>query len=224
MKTRPWLRGLTWLAFLGPLFIVTYTFANWCASRRYGVGTLMFPWERHLPFVAWTVVPYWSSDLLYAVSFLTCRTRAEVDLLGKRLVAIQLFSVACFLAFPLHCIFERPAVDGLPGKLFAVLERFDLPFNQAPSLHVALAVILWVQYRKHITGPMRTLFAEWFVLVAVSPWTTYQHHFIDLLTGAWAGLLTLAAFPEKRETAPRVKLALLYLCGAVFFTACAFAL
>jgi hypothetical protein len=228
MTERPWLRGAAWLVFLGPLFFVTYNFANWFASTRaqagWDVGSIVFPWEAHLPFLAWTIVPYWSSDLLYALSFAICRTRQEVDLQGKRLLAIQLFSVASFLAFPLRCTFVRPAVDGLPGKLFSALESFDLPFNQAPSLHVALAVILWARYRNRTGGLPRTLLAAWFALVAVSPWTTYQHHFIDIVTGAWAGLLTLAAFPEKRVTPPIVGLASGYLSGAVFFTAGAFAM
>jgi hypothetical protein len=106
--------------------------------------------------------------------------------------------------------------------LFAALGQFDLPFNQAPSLHVALAVILWARYRSATNGPVRTALAAWFALVAISPLTTYQHHFIDIIMGAWAGTLTLAAFPETRVAPPRLRLAALYLCGAIFGTAGAF--
>ena len=41
----------------------------------------------------------------------------------------------------------RPETDGLPGFLFAVLGGFDKPFNQAPSLHIALLVIIWDHLR-----------------------------------------------------------------------------
>ena len=55
---RPWLRALAWLVVLAPLFFVTYNFANAAASRRANVPVLMFAWERHIPFVAWTILPY----------------------------------------------------------------------------------------------------------------------------------------------------------------------
>src|SRR6478736_3007227 len=138
---RPWFRAFAWLAILGTFFFLTYNFANAAASRRANVPVLMFDWERHIPFLGWTILPYWSSDLLYAVSLAICRTREELDLHGKRLVAIQVFSIVCFLAFPLRCAFERPAVFGWTGDLFGALLRFDLPFNQAPSLHASLATI-----------------------------------------------------------------------------------
>ena len=34
------------------------------------------------------------------------------------------------------------------GDLFAVLAAFDQPFNQAPSLHIALLVILWALFAR----------------------------------------------------------------------------
>jgi membrane-associated phospholipid phosphatase len=211
MNERPWRRALGWLLFLGPFFFVTYNFANYVASRRGYVPVVMFQWERNIPLIPWTIVPYWSADLFYAVSLLVCRTREELDLHGKRLLAIQVFSVGCFLAFPLRCSYAAPSVGGWERAWFAALQGFDRPFNQAPSLHVALAVILWVRFR----GVIRIALAPWFVLMVLSTLTTHQHHFIDLPTGAWAGLLVLAALPERRVEAPRVRLTLLYLAGAI---------
>jgi hypothetical protein len=221
---RLWLRALAWLAVLGPLFFISYNFANAAASRRANVPALMFEWERHIPFLAWTILPYWSSDLLYALSLAICRTRDELDLHGKRLVAIQTFSTACFLVFPLRCAFERPAAVGWTGDLFAALMSFDRPYNQAPSLHVSLAAILWTRYRAHTAGPIRSMLAAWLVLVALSTLTTYQHHFIDLPTGLWAGLLVIAALPEGRKSRPHVRLALLFLAAAAVCAAAAFLL
>jgi len=224
MSERPWRRALAWLLFLGPFFFLTYNFANAEASRRVYVATLMFPWERHIPFIGWTILPYWSSDLLYALSIGICRTRRELDLHGKRLLAIQIFSIACFLVFPLRCAFERPTVSGWEGYLFSALHSFDQPFNQAPSLHVALAVILWMRFRAHTAGPLRIALAAWFCLVAASTLTTWQHQVIDIPTGAWAGLMIMAAFPERRVATPQIPLTLAYLAGAVVCTTGAFAL
>ncbi len=203
MNVRPWPRTLAWLLFLGPLFFLTYNFSNASASQHQHVAVLAFPWERYIPFIGWTILPYWSSDLLYALSLGICQTRDELDRHGKRLVAIQVFSIACFLAFPLRCGFETPAVSGWVGDLFAALRGFDQPFNQAPSLHVALAVIMWSRFRAHTSGAVRVWLAAYFVLVASSTLTTHQHQFIDVPMGAWAGLLVMAAVPERRVADPQ---------------------
>ena len=224
MSKRPRLRALGWLAFLTPFFYLTYNFANAAARRRAYVPALMFPWEPRIPFVGWTILPYWSSNLFYALSLATCRTREELDRHARRLVAIQVFSVACFLAFPLRCTHKPPVVTGWVETLFTALRSFDQPYNQAPSLHVGIAWILWTRYRAHTTGRIRIWLAAWFVLMAASTLTTWQHHFIDVPTGLWAGLLVTAALPERRTARPRVRLALLYLGGAVVCTAGAFAL
>ncbi len=220
--TRLWLRAVVWLAFLGPFFFLTYNYANAAASWRTSVPVLLFPWERATPFLAWTIVPYWSSDLLYAVAFFVCTTRREMDLLGKRLIAIQVFAVACFVAFPLRCAFERPVIDGWANGWFSALLHFDKPFNQAPSLHAALALILWTLYRAHTRGAFRMVLGAWFALITASTLTTYQHHFIDVPTGLWAGLLVMAALPEERVARPQLGLTFLYLAGAVACTAGAF--
>jgi hypothetical protein len=224
MNERPWPRALTWLVFLGPFFFLTYNFANAFAGRQAHVAVLMFPWERYIPFIGWTILPYWSSDILYVLSLGICASRKELDLHGKRLVAIQVFSIACFLAFPLRCAFTQPSLSGWEGDLFAGLHSFDRPFNQAPSLHVGLAVILWTRFRAHTTGAFRILLGAYFVLLAASTLTTHQHQFIDVPTGAWAGLLVIAALPERRVAAPQLRLTLLYLAGASACTIAAFLL
>ena len=145
-EPRPWKAAALWLAFLGPFFFASYGLANWLAGRRAGVGSVAFDWERHIPFLAWTILPYWSIDLFYAVSPFVCSTRRELSVHCRRLLAAQLLCVACFLAFPLRFSFTRPAADGLFGALFTALAGFDKPFNQAPSLHIALLVILFVAY------------------------------------------------------------------------------
>ena len=67
------LRAALWLAFLAPFFYLTYGFANWLASRRDDVGSIVFAWERTIPFLAWTIVPYWSINLFYGLSLLAQR-------------------------------------------------------------------------------------------------------------------------------------------------------
>ncbi|MCD9032070.1 phosphatase PAP2/dual specificity phosphatase family protein [Luteimonas sp. Y-2-2-4F] len=221
---RPWKRALAWLALLGPFFYLSYGFANAMAARRGDVPSVVFGWEHAVPFLAWTILPYWTTNLFYAVSVFVCRDRAELDTHARRLLTAQVLSVACFLLWPLAFSFQRPPVDGAFGAMFAALESFDRPYNQAPSLHVALTVVLWTLYARHLRGGWRIALHAWFALVCASVLTTWQHHFVDLPTGLAAGWLCVWLWP-RAATPPwrgarwardpaRWRLAATYLTGA----------
>ena len=91
----PWRRGVAWLLFLGPFFFLSYGFANTMAARWQVSDAVVFGWERHIPFMPWTILPYWSIDLFYGLSFLLCRNALQVDRHALRLLTAQLVSVAC---------------------------------------------------------------------------------------------------------------------------------
>ncbi|UHQ24025.1 phosphatase PAP2/dual specificity phosphatase family protein [Lysobacter sp. 5GHs7-4] len=231
---RPWGRALVWLALLGPFFFLSYGYANSVAAQRVGVPSVVFDWEHAIPFWAWTIVPYWSIDLFYGISLFVCRDRRELDNQALRLLTAQLIAIACFLAFPLTFSFVRPQTEGAFGWMFDVLLGFDKPFNQAPSLHIVLLIVLWVRFAQHLGGVWRWLLHLWFGLIGLSVLTTYQHHFIDVPTGLLAGWLCVWLWPEGarspwRATAwardrARWRLAALYLAGAVLCAALAWAL
>src|SRR4051794_28807079 len=185
---RPWRRALAWLAFLGPLFYATYGLANAWASSRPDVPSVVFDWEHHVPFWPWTIFPYWTINVFYAVSFFVAKDRHALDRHGARLLTVQVLAVACFVLWPLRFVFGQPDVTGAPAFLFEALRGFDRPFNQAPSLHIALAVILWDWYRRLFTARWaRAVLNVWTLLICASVLTTWQHHFIDLPTGALLG-------------------------------------
>ncbi|CRM85406.1 MULTISPECIES: phosphatase PAP2/dual specificity phosphatase family protein [Pseudomonas] len=192
--------AVLWLLLLAPLFFSTYGFATWVTSQRSDVGTLVFGWETHMPFWAWTIVPYWTIDLLYGFSLLLPNTRHELKQHALRLLSAQVIAVSCFLIWPLRFTFERPELDGVFGWLFAVLAGFDKPFNQAPSLHIALLVILWVMFQRHTHRFWRWVVHGWFALIGISVLTTYQHHFIDLPTGALAGWICVWLWPVEHPS------------------------
>ncbi len=232
-QRRPWWRALAWLSFLGPFFFASYGFANWLSSQRGAVATIVFDWERQIPFIPWTIVPYWLMDLFYGLSLFLCANRRQLDTHGKRLLLVQILAVSIFLLFPLRCTFVRGEVDGLYGWLFAALGRFDQPFNQAPSLHIALLVILLEVYR--LTLPRRWHVLLWAaaLLIAVSVLTTWQHQFFDLPTGLWLGcfvvwlLPSVGSSPLSRARLTRDKrrqrLAARYAVGALLCAALAIA-
>ncbi|MCL4470605.1 MAG: phosphatase PAP2/dual specificity phosphatase family protein [Gammaproteobacteria bacterium] len=219
-----WGRSIAWLLFLGPFFFLSYGFSNHLAAEKAVTDAVFFDWERNIPFLPWTILPYWSIDLLYGLSFLLCRSRMQVDRHALRLLTAQLVSVSFFLAFPLHYAFERPHVDGLFGAMFDALMGFDQPYNQAPSLHISLLVILWVRFASSVSAPWRMLVHLWAVLIGLSVMTTFQHHFIDIPTGILVGLLCLWLWPDRGQsplaggdfvpTSRHFRVAAYYLLGA----------
>ena len=95
-----WKQGLGWLLLLGPLFFFTYGQVNQFTATRQDVGSVVFSWEKGIPFVPWTIVPYWSIDILYGISLFICTSRQELTRHGYRLAAASL--IACTVFFS-HC-------------------------------------------------------------------------------------------------------------------------
>ena len=231
------------LALIGALFYTSYGLSNHYAASLAYVPEVAFAWERGIPFWAWTIVPYWSLNLMYAAAFFLCRNACEQNRYVARLVSAQIIATTCFMLFPLHFGWPKPPTDGLWGVMFDSLVAFDLPYNQSPSLHIALSIIVgafyWTRFPK-----IRLPILLWQSLIALSVLTTYQHHFIDVPTGALLGWLVLWAIPQhgvspfrrpfdtqgrlktseasfcEAKTSPatrsrEIKIAMLYLAGAV---------
>jgi protein-tyrosine phosphatase len=218
-----------WMLFMGALFFLLYGAANHFAHLSGPHPSLPMAWEREIPFVPAFIVPYMSSDLLFCAAFFMPYSRFELRVLAARVLFIVAVSVFCFLLFPLQFGFEKPDTDSF-AWLFGLL-RADLPYNQLPSLHIGFAVVLWASMRKYLANPLfKALLAGWFWLVVLSTLLVYQHHFIDLPTGAAVGLLALYAVPAGREslltggfTTPRsLKVGLYYLAGSVLSVLAAF--
>ena len=183
------------LALIGALFYTSYGLSNHYAASLTYVPEVAFAWERNIPFWEWTILPYWSLNLMYAAAFFLCRNAREQNRYVARLVSAQIVATTCFMLFPLHFGWPKPPTDGLWGVMFDSLVAFDLPYNQSPSLHIALSIIVgafyWTRFPK-----IRLPILLWQSLIALSVLTTYQHHFIDMPTGALLGWLVLWAIPQ----------------------------
>lgn len=168
-----WKRGIVVLLCLAPIFFLTYGAANHYAASLSNVPSLAFAWEKHIPLWPWTIVPYWSIDLFYGLSLLLCWSRFELRQQALRLFSAQIIAVTCFVLWPLKFSFERPQLDGFFGVWFDVLMGFDKPFNQAPSLHIVLLLILWDFYRRHAPQRWVWLVHLWCFLIGLSVLTTW---------------------------------------------------
>jgi hypothetical protein len=215
-------RGAAWLAFLGPFFFLSYGWLNYITSGRSDIGVVVESWEHYIPFVPWLMLPYMSIDAFYAASLFLFRKRSALDRHALRLLLATVISLLGFLLYPLQFSFAVPKADGFNGALQAILLGFDKPYNQAPSLHISLLIVLWVVYAKKLTGWARLALHAWFLAIGASVLFVYQHHFIDVWTGALAGVVCLYLIPDapfawrwQRPTARMQSLGLRYGLGAV---------
>jgi hypothetical protein len=187
------------------VFVGTYWLANRLTQLRSDVGSAVFDWEKAIPFVTWTIVPYLSICGFFLMSFFVGRDPTELRRHVTRLALVLSISVACYAMFPLRFTFDRPVVDGVFGPLYRALAGFDLPYNRAPSLHVAVLVVLWARWDPALNRVQRACLGSWFLLIGVSVLTTYQHHVIDVPTGLLLGTAAVA-LTAPAATGPRSRI------------------
>lgn len=227
---RPWAEALLLSTSLSLLFVFVYGVSNAVAAGRSDVGMCFFAWELRIPFVPALILPYMSIDLFFVASFLLCDDRIELRGHARRIAAAILVAGSVFLVFPLTTGYPRPEVSGWTGYLFEFLWSFDKPHNLVPSLHVALASLLWPLYVRHTGGRLRWFVHGWFLLMVASPLFTWQHHLLDVATGAMLGQVCVFAFPESRKralvrsAAANFHVARLYASGSVMFAVLAIVL
>ena len=97
-------------AYLSALFIVVYGGSNWLAAQRGDVATWYYAWERFIPFVPWTVVPYMTIDALFVVAPFLCRGREELRIFAQRITFGIVVAGIFFVLMPLTL-----AVDSAEG-------------------------------------------------------------------------------------------------------------
>ncbi len=103
-----------------------------------------------------------------------------------------------FITVPLRFSFAKPEVSNvILGMPFSFLKTFDSPFNQSPSLHIAFAFIFWSVFKD--LSKWRIFFMTWLILLGISTLTTYQHHVIDILTGAILAHITFIIIPYRKN-------------------------
>lgn len=214
-------------AAMGALFFAVYggcnTLTAWRATHGESIPTLAFAWEKSIPLIPWTAVPYWSEDLFFVLAFLACgawpRLRTHALRVATALAGAALF----FSAMPLTAEFAREEVRGPFGFLFGALHRMDKPYNLFPSLHVTLGMLMLSALLPVAKGGWKAALCAWFALIFASTLTTHQHQVADLAGGFALGLACMHAWPwpsEKREPIPDARvwaprLAGLYLAPAL---------
>lgn len=215
----------------GVMFFAIYGAANHAAQNAGVTATAFTRADAFIPFVPWTIVPYWSLDVLFVTAFLLQPDRAALRTHTMRVMLAIGIAGALFLAFPLRCAAVRPETSGLWEPWFTALGGVDLPYNQAPSLHIILLLIVWHAHLPRLDRKWRPAAYAWGTLIGVSTLTTRQHGIVDVATGLLVGaLIVYGVRPTRwliRDTPPAPRLAMRYaklglllgsLAAAVAFT------
>ena len=212
------------LAAVAVIFYASYGLTNHFTAQRAPVPEIIYAWEHAIPFLAWTIIPYWSLNFFYALGFFLARTTREQHRYIAQLLAAQAIAVCGFLLFPLQISWPKPDGDGLFFALFRSLAAFDQAYNEAPSLHIILTLIVGRYYWPKLPRALRLPWLLWCLLIGGSVLTTWQHHFIDIPAALAAGGLILWALPWQGVSplrgritpTPRKRLAAaLYLLAAI---------
>jgi hypothetical protein len=178
-------------ASLCAFFLIVYGGCEAITATRSGIPSFYFAWERRIPFIAIAIIPYMSIDLFFVAGPFLIRSDRELRVYATRVLAAILVAGLFFLFLPLRFAFVRPIAPGRIGFFFTLFQRADLPFNQLPSLHIALLLIVGDAFVRRARGWTRAILLLWFFSIAASPLLTFQHHVVDLFSGFALGLLCL---------------------------------
>ncbi|MGE8428375.1 MAG: hypothetical protein ACN6O7_10885 [Sphingobacterium sp.] len=192
-------RGLQFAVFLycTLFFQLTYSAAAVHAAHQATVSSFAFPFERFMPFVSWMIIPYMSSGLFFALVPFCCSSRKELWVYTKRFSFLTIVSICCFFIFPLQFSFDRPSVEHPVFEFFfAFLGKYDSPFNQAPSLHVAYACLFWSVLGRRLKGWKKGIVGIWLLFMGIATLTVYQHHLVDVLTALILVHMGFVLFPS----------------------------
>lgn len=180
------------------VFMAVYNFCTWYASSLDNVPSFTFDFEKSIPFLPLSIIPYMAGGLFFCMVFFTCRDKYQLKILTWRMLFVTLAAGVFFISIPLKFSFIKPEVSQSVLDLpFSFLKTFDSPFNQSPSLHIAFAFIFWSVFRD-LSG-WRLLLMIWLILVGISTLTTYQHHLIDILNGAILAHFSFIIIPYRKK-------------------------
>lgn len=189
------------LVLLAPLFFMIYGYANNYTStiNNLFITEIVYSWEKYIPFIPSTILPYWSIDLFYGISLFLPMTFLAFRQHFLRLLVATPLAALFFINFPLQFSTPKPEIDSIWNVFFVSLSEFDKPYNQAPSLHIILLVIIWQGFLPFLNNIRRFFWNFWCFLIGISVLTTFQHHFIDVPTGFLVGVFICYLFPLEKE-------------------------
>jgi len=162
----------------------------------------LFPIDRAIPFVPWTVLIYVSEYFFFMAVYLVCKDMENVNKYIYSFFTTQSFSCLIFFLWP--TIFPRelyPIPDGTHPFVDGVwmwLRENDAATNCFPSLHVSTVYLSAFIFRDEQKEKF-PFFLAWGTLIAFSTLPTKQHYFIDIVAGLALSMLAYWFFHRKAK-------------------------
>lgn len=180
------------------VFMAVYNLCTWYATSLNDLPSFTFDFEKSIPFIPLSIIPYMASGFFFCLVFFSCKNKHQLKILTWRMLFVTIIAGLFFVTVPLRFSLIKPDVSNSILNLpFSFLHTFDSPFNQSPSLHIAFAFIFWSVF-KDLTK-WRTFLLIWLILLGISTLTTFQHHVIDLLTGAILAHVSFIIIPYRKK-------------------------
>lgn len=180
------------------VFMAVYNLCTWYATSLNDLPSFTFDFEKSIPFIPLSIIPYMASGFFFCLVFFSCKNKHQLKILTWRMLFVTIIAGLFFVTVPLRFSLTKPDVSNSILNLpFSFLQTFDSPFNQSPSLHIAFAFIFWSVF-KDLTK-WRTFLLIWLILLGISTLTTFQHHVIDLLTGAILAHVSFIIIPYRKN-------------------------
>lgn len=180
------------------VFMAVYNLCTWYATSLNDLPSFTFDFEKSIPFIPLSIIPYMASGFFFCLVFFSCKNKHQLKILTWRMLFVTIIAGLFFVTVPLRFSLIKPDVSNSILNLpFSFLHTFDSPFNQSPSLHIAFAFIFWSVF-KDLTK-WRTFLLIWLILLGISTLTTFQHHVIDLLTGAILAHVSFIIIPYRKN-------------------------
>jgi len=180
------------------VFMVVYNLCTWHAVSSENFTSFTFDFERSIPFVPLSIIPYMASGFFFCLVFFSCKNKYQLKIVTWRMLFVIIIAGIFFMAVPLRFSLTKPEVSNSILNLpFSFLNTFDSPFNQSPSLHITFAFIFWSVFKD--LSRWRIFLLIWLILLGISTLTTYQHHVIDILTGAILAHVSFILIPYRKK-------------------------
>jgi membrane-associated phospholipid phosphatase len=137
--------------------------------------------DEDIPFLAPTIVFYFSHYYFVFFSLISFRNREEFEPVLIRTIILSLSCFAIFALVPISVV--RPGLpEGFWQTPFKILYGYDGSANCLPSLHAGIAALLALSHLG-LYGKSRWPWLVWAILIILSTLTTKQHLILDVLAG-----------------------------------------
>ncbi len=180
------------------IFLLVYNLAMLYATSLYSVPSITFDFEKSIPFIPLSIIPYMASGFFFCMVFFSCQSAHQLKILTYRMLFVILVAGICFVLFPLKFAYQKPDIsESILKWPFNLLKSVDSPFNQSPSLHIAFAYVFWSVFKD--LSKWKTILMIAMILIGISTLTTYQHHLLDIATGSVLAHLSFIIIPYRKD-------------------------